>query len=133
MHTAKNLPSNRAFGLLFTGFFALLSAYSVYQGASETKTYAWLAAGALMGAVTITVPGLLTPLNKAWMKLGELMGKVVSPLVLGVIFFILITPLALITRLFGRDELRLKRTNNDSYWIERSPPGPAGDSFKNQF
>lgn len=133
MSPPKDIPSNRAFGLLFTGLFALLSAYSLYQGASQPKAYAWLAAGALIGAVTIAAPGLLTPLNKAWMKLGELMGRVVSPLVLGVIFFVLITPLALITRLFGRDELRLKRTNNVSYWLERSPPGPAGESFKNQF
>jgi hypothetical protein len=67
------------------------------------------------------------------MKLGELMGKVVSPLVLGVIFFVLLTPVGLIGRLLGRDELRLKRTNSESYWIDRVPPGPAGDSFKNQF
>ena len=61
------------------------------------------------------------------------MGKVVSPLVLGVIFFLLISPVALIGRLFGRDELRLKKANSNSYWIDRVPPGPAGDTFKNQF
>lgn len=133
MHSPKNLPSNRNFGFLFTGVFALLSAYSAYKGADAFKVYGWLIAGIAAGVVAVTAPNLLTPFNKAWMKLGELMGKVVSPLVLGVIFFVLLTPVALIGRLLGRDELRLKRTNSESYWIDRVPPGPAGDSFKNQF
>lgn len=133
MHSPQNLPSNRNFGLLFAGVFALLSAYAAYQNAEAFKVYGWLIAGIVVGLVAIAAPGLLAPLNKAWMKLGELMGRVVSPLVLGVIFFVLITPVALVTRLFGRDELRLKKTDASSYWIERAPPGPAGDSFKNQF
>lgn len=133
MHSPQNLPSNRNFGLLFAGVFALLSAYAAYQSAEAFKVYGWLAAGAAVGLVAVVAPNLLTPFNKAWMKLGELMGRVVSPLVLGLIFFALITPVALVTRLFGRDELRLKRTNANTYWIDRAPPGPAGDSFKNQF
>ena len=133
MHSPQNLPSNRNFGFLFAGVFALLSAYAAYQGAEPYRVYGWLIAGMIIGLVAIVVPTALTPLNKAWMKLGELMGKVVSPLVLGVIFFVLITPIALLTRLFGRDELRLKKVNVSSYWIDRVPPGPAGESFKNQF
>lgn len=133
MHSPKNLPSNRSFGFLFTGVFALISAYSAHKGADTFKVYGWLIAGVAVGVVAVTAPNLLTPFNKAWMKLGELMGKVVSPLVLGVIFFVLLTPVGLIGRLLGRDELRLKRTNSESYWIDRVPPGPAGDSFKNQF
>ena len=129
----KNLPSNRNFGFLFAGVFACLSAYGVYHGANTAAVYGWLIAGIVVGLVAVTAPNLLTPLNKAWMKLGDLMGKVVSPLVLGMIFFVLITPVALVTRLFGRDELRLKKTDTCSYWIDRVPPGPAGDSFKNQF
>ena len=133
MHSSQNLPSNRNFGLLFAGVFALLSAYAAYHGADAFKVYGWLMAGLAVGLIAFAAPGLLTPFNTAWMKLGELMGKVVSPLVLGVIFFVLITPISLITRLFGRDELRLKRTSASSYWIDRAPPGPAGESFKNQF
>lgn len=128
-----NLPSNRNFGFLFAGVFALLSAYAAYQGSASSKVYGWLIAGVIVGLIAVTAPNLLTPFNKAWMKLGELMGKVVSPLVLGVIFFVLITPVALIGRLLGRDELRLKKANVNSYWIDRVPPGPAGESFKNQF
>jgi hypothetical protein len=67
------------------------------------------------------------------MQLGALMGRVVSPLVLGTIFFLLITPISMLARLFGRDELRLKKIDTSSYWIARAPPGPDGDSFKNQF
>lgn len=129
----QKLPSNRNFGFLFAGVFALLSAYAGYKGDDVLRIYGWLIAGIVFGLAAIVAPNLLTPFNKAWMKLGELMGKVVSPLVLGVIFFVLITPIALVSRLFGRDELRLKKTNARSYWIDRVPPGPAGDSFKNQF
>lgn len=131
--SAYSLPSNRNFGLLFAWMFALLSAYAFFQNAEAPWVYGWLIAGVVVGLVAIAAPGLLTPFNKAWMKLGELMGKVVSPLVLGVIFFVLITPIAIISKLFGRDELRLKKANTSSYWIDRVPPGPAGDSFKNQF
>jgi Na+/H+-dicarboxylate symporter len=130
---SKKLPSNISFGFLFAGIFALLSAYTGYKGGDALRIYGWLLAGIVVGLVAVAFPNLLTPFNKAWMKLGDLMSKVVSPLVLGVIFFVLITPIALIGRLFGRDELRLKKANMNSYWIERVPPGPAGESFKNQF
>lgn len=131
--TCQHMTYNRKFGFLFAGVFACLSAYGAYHGANAAGVYGWLIAGIVLGLVAVAAPNLLTPLNKAWMKLGELMGKVVSPLVLGIIFFLLITPVALVTRLFGRDELRLKKANMNSYWIDRVPPGPAGDSFKNQF
>lgn len=127
------LPSNRNFGLLFSGFFAFLFAYGFYQEASTVTIYGWLIAGSVVGLITITAPELLMPFNKAWMKFGELIGTVVSPIVLGIIFFFLITPVAQISRLFGRDELRIKKVAVSSFWINRSPPGPSGDSFKNQF
>ncbi len=94
---------------------------------------AWLFVGAVIAVVSIVMPNFLTLFYKIWMQLGQLMGKVVSPLTLFFIFLGLITPVGLITRLFGRDELRLKRNKSQTYWIDRTPPGPAGDSFKNQF
>lgn len=127
------MNSNRDFGLLLAGFFALLSAYEAYQGADAFMIYGYLISGAVLGLVGVTAPKLLTPFTKTWIKIGESMNKIVSPLALGVIFFLLITPVAIVTRLFGRDELRLKKVNTNSYWIDRVPPGPAGDSFKNQF
>ena len=83
--------------------------------------------------LTLLAPQWLRPFNRAWFLLGELLGKIVSPIVLGVIFFLLITPVALVGRLLGRDELRLKRKPVNSYWVDRTPPGPEADSFKNQF
>ncbi len=80
--TPQILPSNRNFGFLFAGVFVILSAYADYQGASQTESYVWLIAGVAVGLVAIVAPTVLTPLNKAWMKLGEVMGRVVSPLVL---------------------------------------------------
>lgn len=127
------LPSERRFGALFTLVFALLCAWGYYKGWSPTTNNTWLVAAAIVAVLTLAAPKLLAPFNKAWFQLGLLMGKVVSPLVLGVIFFGMLTPVAFFGRLFGRDELRLKRKAVPSYWIDRVPPGPAGDSFKNQF
>ena len=78
-------------------------------------------------------PKVLRPLNRVWYELGVLLGKVISPIVLGVMFFVLITPIAVITRIFGRDELKIKKLFVQSYWVDRLPPGPPSDSFKNQF
>jgi len=82
---------------------------------------------------TLLSPQLLAPLNRLWYGLGVLLGKIISPIVLGLIFFVLITPVSLVTRLFGRDELKMKKRNVESYWVDRSPPGPPSDSFKNQY
>ncbi len=128
-----SISSNRSFGLLFAGVCSLFSAYAAFRGSDVLIVYVWLTGGFVFVIVAVIAPRLLMPFNKAWMKLGELMGKVVSPLVLGLIFFVLITPIAVFSRLFGRDELRLNRLNANSYWIDRMPPGPSGDSFNNQF
>jgi hypothetical protein len=73
---------------------------------------------------------ILTPLNKLWFKFGIFLGKIVSPLVMGVIFFFVVTPIGLIMRLFGKDLLNLKYNLNKSYWIEKSGPK---SKMKNQF
>jgi hypothetical protein len=127
------LPSNRKFGVLFSGVLALLAGYGAYHGTERMVVYGWLGAAVLVGLVTFAFPGMLTPFNKTWFWLGELLGKVVSPVVLSIFFFMLITPIGMVARWFGRDELRLKKRLVSSYWINRSPPGPAADSFKLQF
>ena len=129
-----SLPTERRFGALFTLVFAALGLYGhFYKGWGSGVVVGLFVASLVVALVTLLAPRLLAPFNKAWFQLGQLMGKVVSPIVLGVIFFLLLTPVGLITRLFGRDELRLKRKPVSSYWVDRSPPGPAGDTFKNQF
>ncbi|MCF8196959.1 MAG: hypothetical protein K9J38_13245 [Polynucleobacter sp.] len=87
-----------------------------------------------MAIVSILAPGVLAKPNKAWFIFGEVLGKFVSPLVLGAIFFLLIAPIGLITRIFGRDELRIYRRSEISYWIDRNIPVKTDlDSFKNQY
>jgi hypothetical protein len=115
------MPSERSFGLLFTAVFAGLGVLGIWKGRHVEANAAWLAAGAVVGLLTFVAPAVLAPFNRAWLRLGELMSKVVSPVVLGVLFFGILTPVALLGRLFGRDELRLKRPNLPSYWIDRQP------------
>lgn len=131
--TKKIYPSNRKFGIFFSTLLILLSLHGFYRDVNIIIVFCGLFVGVLFSLIAILVPKLLSTLNTAWMKLGELMGKVVSPLVLGFIFYALITPTAIVCRLFGRDELRLKKMNSETYWIDRVPPGPDGVSFKNQF
>ena len=73
---------------------------------------------------------ILSPLNKMWFKFGILLGNFMSPIVLGIVFFTVVTPIAFIMRLFGKDVLNLKKNNKKSYWIERSP---IKSKMKNQF
>ena len=130
---SETLPSERSFGLLFTLIFVTLAGHRVYVGASGALTILFGLLALLLLIVSIRIPALLRPLNKAWFALGLLLGRVVSPIVLGIIFFGLITPTAVIARFLGRDELRLKKRMSETYWINRDPAGPTPDSFKNQF
>ena len=84
--------------------------------------------------VALVIPKILHPLNVVWMKFGALLNSIVSPLVLGMLFFVTITPLGVLMRAFGKDLLRLKFDKSaDSYWIKRDPPGPPPESMSNQF
>ena len=126
------MPSNNKFGWFFSAVFAMIALYS-YSQQLNTLAVATTIVFVLFAAATFSSPQLLTPLNRLWYALGMLLGKVISPIVLGAMFFVLITPIALITRLFGRDELKIKKSFVQSYWVDRLPPGPPSDSFKNQF
>ncbi len=85
------------------------------------------------GMLAVVKPSVLRPFNRAWMRLGLLLGKVMSPVVFGIIFFGLITPIAAVTRLFGRDELRLKRDGSDTYWRLRGQSHFPPHSFRRQY
>ena len=125
------LPSNRKFGFFFTLVFAVAAAY-FFEAVKMTWAYAFIAAALVFLIVTLVKSDALLPLNKLWMRLGLLLGMIVSPIVLGVIFFGLFTPIAILMRLSGRDELRLKFTQKKSHWITRSEPIKS-ESFENQF
>ena len=125
------LPSNKKFGFFFTLLFAAASAY-FYNSENMTLSFVFVAVSFIFLVITIMRAALLLPLNKLWMQFGFLLGRIISPLVLGIIFFGLFTPIATLMRLIGRDELRLKLSNKSSHWISRSEPIKS-DSFKNQF
>jgi len=126
------LPSNRKFGLFFTIVFAIFASL-FYWRHNSALSLLFISICGCFAMITILAPNLLQPLNHIWFLLGKLLGKIVNPVVLGVLFFILITPVSLVLRLFGRDELKLKKRFIQSFWIERVPLGPAPESFKNQF
>lgn len=127
------IPSNKKFGLLFTAIFLALSLYFFRtQGVNLTASI-FLLLSLIFLLASFIYEKLLSPLNKAWFMLGLALGKVVSPIVLGIIFFVLLTPVALIARLMGRDELRLKRPDTPSYWVEPVGANSDSESFKNQF
>lgn len=133
LSSPQQLPSEKRFGLLFIVVFLVLAGLGYIKDWNKSWVSAYFGLAVLVVLVTLAAPKLLAPFNRAWFALGQLMGRVVSPLVLGAIFFLILTPVALVTRLFGRDELRLKRKAVDSYWIDRHHDTTTAESFKNQF
>lgn len=127
------LPAERSFGILFFVVFMAVAAYFWHKGYEDSWIFGALALSLFFLLAGFLTPTLLRPLNKLWFQLGLLMGRVVSPIVLGAIFFVLLSPIAILMRVFGRDELKLKKRDVNSYWIERQPHGPSPDSFKDQF
>ena len=125
------LPSNRKFGFFFTFVFVMVAAYFHYS-ANVSWAYVFIAMAMIFLLVTLIKSDALLPLNKLWMRFGLLLGMIVSPIVLGVIFFGLFTPIAILMRLSGRDELRLKYAQKASHWISRGEPIKS-ESFKYQF
>ena len=125
------LPSNKRFGFFFTFVCAVAAAY-FYTSPSLFWAYMFTLASAVFLCVSVIKAEILMPLNKLWMMLGMLIGMVVSPIVLGIIFFGMFTPISFLLKVSGRDELRLKLTKKQSYWVSRNDQIRSG-SFKRQF
>jgi hypothetical protein len=124
--------SDRAFGLVFAAVFLVVSLWPLVRGVPPRWWALGLSAG--FALVALVRPVLLATLNRLWTKLGLLLGKVVSPIALGILFYGVLTPLGTVIRLMGKDPLRLKRDSAvQTYWIPREPPGPPPDSMTNQF
>lgn len=126
------LPSNRKFGFFFTAVFTFISLYFFYQASNQIASIFLIIATIFLAMTLFKAEGLL-PLNKLWMRFGLLLGMIISPIVLGILFFGLFTPISLVTRLFGRDELRLKLAKRESHWKKRSVDQIQTETFKNQF
>lgn len=125
------LPSNRKFGFFFAVIFGLAASY-FYAYGSILLAYSMTLTSAVFLCITIAKANILLPLNILWMKFGVLLGMIVSPIVLGIIFFGIFAPIAILMRMSGRDELRLKLNNKPSHWISRGAPIKS-ESFKQQF
>ena len=126
------LPTNRKFGFFFTGVFALAGGYFLQESSIFTACI-FLVLALTFFFVTEMKADLLLPLNKLWMHFGLLLGKIVSPILLGVIFFGLFTPIALVMRIVGRDELRLKVKKLPSLWKPKEESTLSSIRFENQF
>ncbi|MFQ5764937.1 MAG: SxtJ family membrane protein [Rhodospirillales bacterium] len=124
--------SERGFGTVFAMVFAVIGFWPLLDG--EAARIWALVAAALFLAAGLLAPRVLKPLNRLWFLFGMAFGRVVNPLVMGLLFCGTITPIALVMRLAGKDPLRLRfEPDAKSYWIERHPAGPAPESMRNQF
>lgn len=130
-HAVKT-SSDKSFGLVFCGFFALVGLLPLLKH-HPARVWALIVSGTFL-TLSFVKPALLHQLNVVWSKFGLLLNKVTNPLIMGVLFYGVMTPIALIMRLVGKDPLRLKRNATAaSYWIERNPPGPKPESMAQQF
>ena len=122
------ISSNRSFGLVFFIVFLLIAFYPLIN---QGEIRIWSALISLLFLILgIINSKILTPLNKAWFKFGIFLGKIISPIVMGVIFFLVVTPIAFLMRILKKDLLNLKYNKNSSYWIEKTDPK---STMKNQF
>ena len=122
------MSSNNSFGIVFFVCFLIISLFPLFK---DGNIRIW----AIVTAITFLILGLLNspflnPLNKIWFKFGILLGGIMSPIVMGLVFFIVVTPTSLIMRMLGKNLLGLKKENKKSYWVERSP---LKSKMKNQF
>lgn len=131
-HHAVESSSDRSFGLVFAVVFALVGVYQGWRGAAWWPLALGLAAVFL--ALALGRPAILAPLNRWWTRLGLLLGAIVAPIVMGIIYFGLITPMAAIARLVGKDFLRLKfDPAARTYWLPRTGDVPARERLRDQF
>lgn len=131
-HAPVEPGSDRSFGLVFAGAFTVVGLLPLVH-AAPVRLWA-LALAALFLAVALIRPHLLHPLNRAWFYLGALLQKVVSPVVLSLLFFVVVTPLALLMRFLGKDPLRRRFDPGAvSYWLKRDQPTPDAETLRRQF
>ena len=110
--------SNRSFGLLFFVVFLVIALWPLTKK-SEINLYL-ISIALIFFVLGILNSKILSPLNKAWIKLGEILGRIVAPVVMAIVYFIILTPISLLVRLFGKDLIGMKFSNDiKSYWIKR--------------
>jgi len=122
------IGSNRSFGIVFFIVFFLIATYPLING-NEIRLWS-LVISIIFLFLGLINSKILNPFNKLWFKFGIFLGKIISPLIMGIIFFIVVTPIGFLMRLLNKDLLNLKFNNNSSYWIEKTEPK---SKMKNQF
>ena len=128
MTNKPKLPSNRNFGIVFFVVFLIISFYPLtYDGDIIRWSFVISIIFLILGLINSKT---LTPFNRLWFKFGILLGRIISPIIMGIIFFFVVTPIGLIMRIFGKDVLNLKFSKNKTYWIEKTGPK---SKMKNQF
>jgi Saxitoxin biosynthesis operon protein SxtJ len=124
--------SDRAFGLLFGALAGAAAVHAAWKGRSSAL--GWAAVATLFLAAALLAPALLGPLNRAWRRLALLLSKVTTPIVMGLLFFFVLTPVGVVMRLTGQDPLRLRfERDSPSYWLGRTSPGDRQTSMTKQF
>ena len=122
------LSSNRSFGVVFFIVFLLIGLYPLLKG-NDLRIWSLIISFIFL-ALGLINSRILTPLNRLWFKFGLLLGKFISPIIMGIIFFIVVTPIGIIMRLFKKDLLNLKFNKKETYWIDKTGPK---SKMKNQF
>ena len=122
------LPSNRNFGVVFFLVFLIIALWPFLEG-ENLRLWAFIIS-LLFLILGLLNAKILTPLNKMWIKFGEILGNIISPLVMGIIFFGIVTPIGLFLKLIGKDVLKLKQDKKNTYWIAKDN---SNNNMKNQF
>ena len=122
------ISSNRSFGIVFFIVFLLIALYPLLKG-NDLRIWS-LVISFIFLALGLVNSKILTPLNRLWFKFGLIIGRFISPLIMGIIFFIVVTPTGIIMRLFKKDLLNLKYNKKETYWINKSGPK---SKMKNQY
>ena len=128
MQEKIKLPSNRNFGIVFSIVFLIIAIWPILN---QNEIRIW----SIIISLIFLILGLinskfLSPLNKAWFKFGLVLGSIIAPIVMGIVFFIVVTPTGLIMKALGKDILGLKRNKNNTYWLEKDN---SNNNLKNQF
>ena len=122
------IGSNKSFGIVFAIVFSLIALWPLLKG-NEIRLWS-LIISLIFLILGFMNSKILTPLNKLWFKLGIFLGNFIAPIIMGIIFFFVVTPTGIIMKLLGKDLIKLKKNNEDSYWIEKKD---IKSSMKNQF
>ncbi len=128
MQEKIKLPSNRNFGIVFSIVFLIIAIWPILN---QNEIRIW----SIIISLIFLILGLinskfLSPLNKAWFKFGLILGSLIAPIVMGIVFFLVVTPTGLIMKALGKDLLELKRNKNNTYWLEKDN---SNNNLKNQF